>query len=614
VAAVLTGDWGSVARGDAPPVKFAAGELRKYIKQINGTGLQDQNAKRRIVLGRRDQLHEDERALLPSAVQGYDGYSVAVTDSQIIIAGDNELGVCYGVYDLLERIGCRWFYPQQDAKDREVVPATKMIELPNGQWSVASPFKFRVYNGDAFFFEVKKDPALAQIDHALKTRHNMIGWQQGTKESIEQQYEQMERDGILEQIRARGMTIHGPGHAFDRLLRWEDYGEKHAEWFGTRNGKRVPQNFFGAQFCWSNAEARKVFVDNVVRLADKMPLVHIFYIAPFDGGVACDCAECKAAGGASNLLMVVMGEVTERLTKTHPDTPVETVGGYGAVTTPPSEAKIHPKQRVVWAHWGRNLGYGYDDARYDKQNLEAWHQAARGGLTVCNYYSDNFAEPWVMSPWTIAIESDRRYLIAKKIDSVYFLIWPPGYWWNHSLNTYLAGRCFYDVSLDPRDLVRDYALHYYGPAGELMAGYFEQWAGDPDLAYRIKGNCTDRDRQTLADQRSKCIEPAKATVKGEDLYAYRASNVEGLHHLAERLAEGHRLRDQIRAARAAGDFDRASKLLAEADVYTDAIMGLFYDLADRNAGLMDRNEVPSFIKMGVKGWIAEESKAIEEHK
>jgi hypothetical protein len=87
--------------------------------------------------------------------------------------------------------------------------------------------------------------------------------------------------------------------------------------------------------------------------------------------------------------------------------------------------------------------------------------------------------------------------------------------------------------------------------------------------------------------------------------------VEGLHRLAERFAEGHRLRDEIRALRAAGGFDRAAALLTEADIYTDAIMGYFYDLADRNAGLMDRNEVPSFIKMGVKGWISDERKAIE---
>ena len=51
-------------------------------------------------------------------------------------------------------------------------------------------------------------------------------------------------------------------------------------------------------------------------------------------------------------------------------------------------------------------------------------------------------------------------------------------------------------------------------------------------------------------------------------------------------------------------------MLAAAEVYTDSIMGRFYDLADLNEGLIDKNEVPTFIKMNVKNWIDSESKAI----
>ena len=40
------------------------------------------------------------------------------------------------------------------------------------------------------------------------------------------------------------------------------YFDAHPEWFGMRNGKRVKQEFGGSQFCWSNADARKTFIDN----------------------------------------------------------------------------------------------------------------------------------------------------------------------------------------------------------------------------------------------------------------------------------------------------------------------------------------------------------------
>ena len=216
-----------------------------------------------------------------------------------------------------------------------------------------------------------------------------------------------------------------------------------------------------------------------------------------------------------------------------------------------------------------------------------------------------------MPPFALAIQGDRRYLLSHDIDSVYFLIYPPGYWWNHGLNTYLAGRCFYDVSLDSFALIRDYATHYYGPtAGPLVAEYYDQWARDPDLAYRVRGGTTRRDRETLAAQRRTLIDPAVESSKNDPVAAYRVSKVAGLHSLAERLAESHHLRHQVQWARHQGDFDRASKLLESARVTTDAMLAFGSELADRNQGLTDKTDVAGFIKLAVKNWIDAEAKAI----
>ena len=310
--------------------------------------------------------------------------------------------------------------------------------------------------------------------------------------------------------------------------------------------------------------------------------------------------------------MALMSEVVEAVKPVRRDLLVETVGGYAPMIEPPTDTAIHPELRIAWAHWGRYMGFGYDDARYDrKKNLEAWQGAARGGMTIVQYYSDNFAEPWVMPPFATAIRGDRQYLTGRGIDSVYFLIYPPGYWWNHSLNTYLSARCFYDASLDPFDLIRDYATHYYGPsAGPLLARYFEEWAREPDLGYHVRGGTTRRDRETLARQRREWIDPAVAASRGEVIYAQRVAKVAGLHALAERLAEGHHLRHRVQSARHEGRFEEAAKLLETAAGTTDDIMRCFSELADRDQGLIDKNEVTGFIKLGVKGWIEAEAKAI----
>jgi hypothetical protein len=216
-----------------------------------------------------------------------------------------------------------------------------------------------------------------------------------------------------------------------------------------------------------------------------------------------------------------------------------------------------------------------------------------------------------MPPFAIAIRGDREYLLSHQVQAVYFLTYPPGYWWTHSLNTYLAGRCFYDVSLDPFDLIQDYAMQYYGPqAGRLLACYYDQWARDPDLGYRVRSGSTRRDRETLAGQRRTLIDPAVQCGQNHPVVAHRVGKVAGLHTLAERLADCHHLRHQIQWARHQGQFDQAAKLLETAYARTDGILACFSDLADRNVGLIDKADVAGVIKLAVKNWIEAEAKAI----
>jgi hypothetical protein len=409
--------------------------------------------------------------------------------------------------------------------------------------------KHRIYNGDAWYWDIQPDKAVAQVDHAIKLRCSLIGWQCAVDKPLSEQYRKLRELGVLAELEKRDLSLHGPAHSFNLLLSNELF-TNHPSWFGMRDGRHVPQNFLGAQFCWSHPEGRKAFVENVTTFARQSPRIGVLAIVPFDGGKACDCPECRKAG-ASNCLMALMNEVIESVEACRPGLPVETVGGYAPMIEPPTAARIHPRQRIAWAHWGRYMGYGYDDPRYDhKKNLEAWKAAAHGGVTVVQYYSDNFAEPWVMPPFAQAILEDRKYLLDQGIDSVYFLIYPPGYWWNHSLNTYLSARCFYDAALDPFELIQDYALRYYGPkAGPLLGQYYGQWARNPDLGYHVRGGTTRHDREVLAQQRRSFIDPAVRASQDDPLHAYRVGKVAGLHTLAERLAEGHRLRHQIQFAR-----------------------------------------------------------------
>jgi hypothetical protein len=609
--------WRIVKVSPGAPAAFAADELRRYLEQMSGCKLPVTQRKQGavILVGLSADLSAKDRRLLPEPTQGFDGYTIVVRPGEVIIAGSNQRGIVYGVYDFLEHLGCRWFYPAQDPKDPEVVPRRETISLETNSWAVRSQLEHRICNASGWFFDVKAPVGLLEIDWAMKNRFNLMGWQADSslsKRSLESQYKKLGEIGALAELEKRGMTIHGPAHSFDQLLNSGKYFEEHPEWFGMREGKRVPQSFAGAQFCWSNREARKQFIDNAEAFIKVAPLIHIFCPIPFDGGVACDCPECKKVG-ASNLLMLLMSELIQRLNKICPGVLVETVGGYGAAKDPPTNLEIiNPQQRVVWAHWARYHGIGYDDDHYDlKPNLEKWRHAVRNHIDLCQYYTDNFSEPWVMAPFTVAIEGDRKYILKNHVESFYLLMYPSGYWWNHGLNGYLAGRCFYDAAINPYDLIHDYGRNYFGPkAGELLGDYFEQWGRRCDLSYHIRGGATDEDRVILADQRKKFLEPAMMETQGDSVLSRRVGRVEKLHALAERLMEMQRQRGEIQKARKTGQLSQAEDLLQKARKYTDGVMAYFYSLADLNEGLMDRNEIPSFIKANVKNWIEEEEKEL----
>jgi hypothetical protein len=573
-------------------------------------------AEREIVVGLRDELSTEDQALLPSKKAGADGYAIAIVDSppRIIVAGDNQRAALYGVYDLLERLGCRWFYPQQDPKDTEVVPRLTDVELAAGKWAMASPIVTRVCNGDAWFFKVDPDAAKAQIDWAMKNRYNIIGWQcmpSNQPKSTLEQYNDLRDAGVLAELEKRGMTLHGPAHSFDHFLNSKTYFDKHPEWFGVRGGKRVRQAALGAQFCWSNADARQEFVKNATEFIAAAPLVSTFCTIPFDGGPACECDECKKFG-ASDLAVTLMRELIESVERVRPDVAIEQVAGYSPLAQPPTDRERLPRDlRFIWAQWGRNHSVGYSDPRYNAAELEAWRAVAGDRLTICQYYGDTFSQPWIMGPFTRAISDDRRYFIDKQVSAVYMLMYPKGYWWNHGLNMSLSGRAFYDVSLDPATDVRDYALHYFGAkAGPLLAEYYNEWIKNIDMTYRLRGGSTDKDRTLLADERTRLIEPAIAAVGDEVPYAYRVSKVAKLHDLAQRLADVHGKHDAVTKLRREGKFDEAAEALTVAKNSVADMLDRFYAAADLNAGLSDREENTSFIKLVMETWIDAEAKAI----
>lgn len=604
-------DWRIVNHSQGSrPVAFAVRELTRYVERMSGAKLEPGEAKGDakaplVVLGLRKDLPEKERELLPLAAKGHDGYAIRVAPAardgerapRIVIGGDDERGVVYAVYDLLERLGCRWFHPAIDPHDPEVVPRAKTLALAPGAWAVASPMKHRTlawfnwrYENDPSKVTITPERLAVQIDWAMKARYNVFESVAVESPPTSPLYR------TLAAAKERGMLVQSPGHNFGLFLRNDPKTfAEHPEWFGMQRGIRVPHRVPGSQFCWSNAEARRHFVDNVEAFVRERPELDVLMLSGLDGGQyspACRCPECSKQNPSDNVL-VLLNEVVERLGKVAPHVVVETLGGYQYSSELPVNQKPDPRLRVEWAHWGRPITRDYSWPLYKyRKSLQDWAKLFGGRLTAFQYYSDQFSYPWMAAPYVSQMAGDRRFLVELGADGMLNLLYPDGSWWRETMNGYLAGRTFYDPAIDPDAELRDYALRYHGPeAGPLMVEYYLAWARTPELAMRSGGVARPSDRAVLREQRERWLDPAIARSAGDPVLRHRMEKVDTLHRLAELMMDVEIAKKEGAELGARGDRAAAEKRLREGLATADRLEKLVESRISLETGVVDASFV-----------------------
>jgi hypothetical protein len=489
-----------VVGADCPePVRFAAEELARYVAQISGAALLITDTVQTGLVPVHLGINLAQAGPLPEPKAGYDGYRLVVAPDRIVVSGDNPRAVLYGVYDLLERLGCRWYYPTIDPQDPEIVPTAATVELDELAVSEASPFKHRVCHPSSMIYNLRVEDALAQVDWAAKARYNVMlflltgpAMHAGSDAAVDgapaQALEagevapppalQSEREfwdataeyetsGVAAALRRRGMLLEGPNHCMLYLLPNSLFDE-HPDWFGTAglDEPRVPQGALGPEFCWSNEEAAAAFTDNCVRWLAANPHIDVFSCAPNDGGKACKCARCDAVS-SSDRYAVLMNLLMAKIRAAGLPVELEILGGYDPVLDPPSPGLLDPQIRVHWAHWGRPHDQAYGDPDYPlRDNLEKW-LATGSPLTMVNYYTDAFATPPIFPPVSAAYQVDNAWMAQRQLDGVMSLMFPHESWWAHSLNGWLAISWFYP-DRPVAEFLDDYSTHYFGAAAGPM--------------------------------------------------------------------------------------------------------------------------------------------------
>ena len=427
-------------------VKFAASELKGYLKKITGHELQ-------IVESSDNKYREKAIYLVLESNKSlkWDGYEIRCTSEGIRLESGNPRGLLYAVYTLLEESGCSFFYP---GEKEEVVPQSKMISFRTDTLVFNPALEHRglaPYGLQAGSTELGRN----FIDWMAKNRLNYIlvsedrpsdsdGPAHGSiwKEVSEE---------LLPELQKRGFVIEMSEHCapvfFPRTL----YND-HPEWFAMNKGERKlgPPPYSG-QMCYSNKEAVEYYATAIAKYAARHPEFHVIGTWPLDGGEYCECEQCKDPQTVFKAAM----HVAEKVRLVRPDMIVEHLAYKIQTWQTPAMDEIPDNMSVLWC----------PDAGQMDSLARKWIEKAdqAGGIYQFEYYmGDNYrsrANVILRPAYSIEVA---RHASEMGFRGVISLVLPMQNWWRSSFNNWFFARACWDPNLDMRSCIRKYCNDYYG--------------------------------------------------------------------------------------------------------------------------------------------------------
>ena len=264
----------------SPEEAYAANELRHYLNMMTGASFQISSEKNGSVIA----IGEAAAELGVTHVKNDrktndDAFTIRRVGDSIAIVGGKR-GVIYGVYELLEQLGCRFFTPTC-----EKIPVIPDLPLPDIDTTQEPVLEYRHHhNRDINEYQ----------RFAVKCRLNHGSRKQGLGGGI--QY---------------ALFV----HSFDRLVSIDKYYDEHPEYFALVKGIRRREL---PQLCLTNKDVLEIAINTAREILQSRPDCEIISISQndFDDSF-CTCPDCAAIdgyeGSHAGSLIAFVNKLAERL-------------------------------------------------------------------------------------------------------------------------------------------------------------------------------------------------------------------------------------------------------------------------------------------------------------
>ena len=435
-----------VSNEASPSEKRGAGELQRFLLEMSGARLpvapeEDCRGRKVILVG----LGRRAAALplnIPFERLGEEGFALKTAGDTVVIAGGRKRGTMYGVYALLEKLGCRWF-----TRDISRIPRLSRITIPPLNEVVTPAFEYR----EPFYRESR------DRDWAARNRVN------GSSTRLDES--------------TGGKIAYYPFvHSFYQMIPPDKYFRDHPEYFSLVDGARRDA---AAQLCLTNPDVLRLAVEAVFGWIRERPDATIISVSQNDWTGWCECDHCRRVeseeGGAhSGPLIRFVNAIAAEVEKKYPDKLIDTLAYW--YTEPPPVTKPRHNVRVRLCPIGACQSHPYEKCprnAYFIKALQGWSRLT-DRLYIWHYVT-NFAHYPLPFPNFQELAADLAMYRRMGVKGVFLQgnYSNGGGGENAELRAYVTARLLWDPSQDMDRLVNEFLEGVYGRAAKAMRAYYD---------------------------------------------------------------------------------------------------------------------------------------------
>ncbi len=455
-----------VAPSGGPP-SYAAEVLQSYLEKMSGAKLPIV-PENQTVKGTKVVLRVREKAAK------LDGFRIKANKDTVVVEASIPRGCVYGVYALLEEIGCRFYGPEPLGV---VIPKKRTVSVRDGLDVVKEPaFENRL-------------PSYGGPEISACWGFNFTGYSKDPKQK--------------ETVKRIGLKTWLWGHIWPEIVERQffpdgrppekmDYTDKQ-DWFPA--DEKGIRRYNGETLCFSNPDAFKWFVENAANwVLYNCPDAD--YVSMWSADTAtlalCQCEKCKAKGWSpTDWYLYLHNEIWRSLK----DRGFKGVFGWIAY-----HGSEEPPQKVKLLNSGRDMDLLYAprprgasmngpitnehsvNVAY-RENIRSWRRYLgnlKGSRTVFEYYFDLVllghlpAGRTFLIPKPEDMKEEMRFYLTEGFNGFFDCDPPSGAFFPDPLRKWLYRKLLWEINLDIESAKSDFFQNYYGPAAKIVRDIREE--------------------------------------------------------------------------------------------------------------------------------------------